>query len=112
MAETKLNALRADVCNKVAFELRFFGPTIALELPGKKSAWSKFQCTVIDANGQTASLRRLFFGENHAKMAEAFLKKHKHGSMWKLLGCKGSKANKLYTSASSAVELDSGRRSC
>lgn len=105
-AETKLNALHADVCNKLSFEVRSFAPTIAKDLPGKKSSWSKFQRTVIDANGQTASLKRLFFRDNHAKMVEEFLKNHAHGSTWKLLGCKGSKVNKLYSSASSAVELE------
>lgn len=69
------------------------------------------QCTVLDANGQTASLKRLFFGDDHAKMAEDFLRNHPHGSMWKLLGCKGSKANKLYSSASSAVDAGQAKES-
>lgn len=113
MAETKLNNLRPDVVAKVSFEFRLFAPTVVANLPCKSGTWSKWICTVIDAHGQTAQLRRSFFGANQEAQVKSFASKYAHGSCWSVnpdrkpgLGLKGVKSDKRYTSTTSPVELE------
>ena len=104
---TKLNQLRADVVGKVVLELRIFGPTVMTNLSGKNgTTWSKWQCTALDGSGQTALLRRSFFGNDQGDKLKAWNAQYKDGSVFSFKVLKGAKADKRFYSCTSPVELE------
>ncbi|CAL1161994.1 unnamed protein product, partial [Cladocopium goreaui] len=104
---TKLNHLRADVVGKVVLELRIFGPTVMTNLPGRSgTTWSKCQCTALDGSGQTALLRRSFFGNDQGDQLKAWNAQYMDGSVFSFKGLKGAKADKRFSSCTSPVELE------
>ena len=112
MTELSLKYLRPDVAPKAHFRFRVFAPKTIQNLPSTSGPWSKWTCTIIDQEGETATVTKKFWGNGHSDKMAAFQKKVQHGSTWVVNskegkhGFKAAKANSKYTSCSAPVELE------
>ena len=65
-----------------------------------------FLHTLTSQEGDTASGQKKFWGANHMKDAESFMKSHPHNTCWMVTGLKGVNKDLKYSSSNTDLDVE------